>query len=171
MSIRSSIQKIFRSLLVAGFLTTSFTVASTAQATLMIDYIPASVCKSTQLPWIGDKTQYDGGGIKTLPSDSLWDYDIVVCPINRFNPDGEILQMRVHIEGENARNSWCQLYNAADHDRDIDFKYTTSTGHNRGMVTFLPANPNFPSGQIAVTARCLLFPGDTLTHLDVFWDY
>lgn len=170
MSIRSSIQKTFRSLMVAGFLLVPLTVASTAQAVLYIDHIPPTMCKSSQLPYIGDKTQYRNGSISTLPSSSLWDYDIVMCPINRFNPDDEVIQIRLNVEGPNATTGWCQLYEAPNHDASVAFQSAVPDGTNRSRMTFLPPSNSAANGRLALTARCLLFPGDAITSIEVFWD-
>lgn len=148
----------------------SLGLAASAQARLYVDQIPPTLCKSSSLSFIGDKTEYNGTAIGVDPSADVWDYDIVMCPISRFRPGDEVREMRIVVEGDRATNGWCQLYNAPDHETQVDFQYPRSSGSNRGIVSFDPPTAYAADGLLGLTARCLLFPGNSITAIEIIWD-
>lgn len=145
-------------------------IATGAEAATHVDQVLPTLCKSTQRSYLGDNTEYDGTAIGVRPSSSLWDFDIVVCPINRFRPGDEVEEIRIFTEGDRATSGWCQLYQAPNHDTQVGFAYPRSLGTNRGVASFTPPSSTARNGMLAVTARCLLYPGNSITSIDLIWD-
>ncbi|MFP6638870.1 MAG: hypothetical protein VCC04_01400 [Myxococcota bacterium] len=167
---------IFTRLGFALALAVSFTsIAATAQAGIYYDHVLPTLCTSSQLWFIGDNTEFDGTAIGVRPSDSLWDYDIVMCPINRFRPQDDVVLIRILTEGDRATNGWCQLYEAPNRNRrPVDFQYPQplpgSSRLDQGMVTFRPPSDHARNGMLALTARCLLYPGNSITSIELKWN-
>lgn len=145
-------------------------IASTGHAATHVDQVLPTLCTSSQLSFIGDHTEFYGTSIGARPSGSLWDYDVVMCPINRFRPGDEVEEIRILIQGDRATSGWCQLYEAPNHDREVAFDYPRTVSENRGIVGFEPPSYWARNGQLAVTARCLLYPGNSITSIEVIWD-
>lgn len=170
MSFRSSLARGLHGLIALALALPSLALAGTAEAALFADQIPPTICKSARIAGSGDRTEYEGTKIGVRPSASLWDYDIVMCPINRFNPGDEVVEIRLFTEGDHATNGWCQLYEAPDSDSAIAFQYPVTFGTNRGKVVFDPPSADAQDGLVALTARCLLFPGNSITGIEIIWN-
>ena len=170
MKIHSLARAGLRSLLALSFLVAPLAFAGTAQARLYADQIPPTLCKSQRIAASGDRTEYQGTKIGVRASASVWDYDFVMCPINRFNPGDRVEEIRLFTQGDRATNGWCQLYEAPDYDSAVAFQYPVAAGTNAGKVVFDPPSANAEDGLVALTARCLLFPGNSITSIEIIWD-
>ena len=170
MSIRSLLAHGLRGLTALAIALPTLAAAGAAEARLYADQIPPTLCKSSRIAGSGDRTEYEGTKIEVRESSSMWDYDFVMCPINRFNPGDEVREIRLFTEGNRATSGWCQLYEAPDYDTAVTFQYPVSAGTNRGKVTFDPPSANAEDGLVALTARCLLFPGNAITGIEIIWN-
>ena len=170
MTIRSFLAKGLRGLTALAIALPCVAAAGAAEARLFADQIPPTLCKSARVAGSGDRTEYEGTKIGVRSSSSIWDYDFVMCPINRFNPGDQVREIRLFTEGDRATNGWCQLYEAPNSDNAAAFQYPVSAGTNRGKVVFDPPSANAEDGLVALTARCLLFPGNSITGIEIIWD-
>ncbi len=171
MTFRTFLARGLRGLTALALALPPLALASTAEAALFVDQIPATLCKSARLAGSGDRTEYEGTKIGVRPSASLWDYDVVMCPISRFNPDDKVREIRLFTEGAQATNGWCQLYEAPNSEAAVAFQYPVALGTNEGKVTFDPPSGYAEDGLVALTARCLLFPGNSITGIEIIWDH
>ncbi|MFK7895288.1 MAG: hypothetical protein AB8G23_05610 [Myxococcota bacterium] len=145
----------------------SSSLAATAQARLYFDHIPPSACKAKSRPNIEDRIQFNGGAIAVDPSASIWDYDVVVCPISRFRPGNAATQIRISMEGENAQYGWCRLYESPQVETSFSYRSANASGD----MIFTSPTESMLDGRVALTAHCLVTPGSSISEISILWDF
>lgn len=150
--------------LALAFLSTG--LATTAQA-LTWDFISPTVCKSSSRSFLSDnRIEFEGTRIGVDESASIWDYDIVVCPISRFRPGQRLRYIHIGVAGGTEIANWCRLYESPDHDTVIAHRGVSVFGN----MQFNSPTSSTDDGRVGLTAECLLTPGAVITDIRLSWD-
>ena len=139
-------------------------VGGDAHAQYFLDEVPGTECKASNISYLSGEVEYHGRSIKVRDSASSWDYNVVTCPISRFVPGHELLDIYVILgSGDLARYTWCELHRSGP--GGTDFAYASVS-----WVTRVWFSGERASEAVSHSVRCLLYPGTSIEEIELIWD-